>query len=98
MPGCSLRGRGVLPRLVVALPVTTMQCIKNPQACTACSIQDLQHVWDTIVGFGNTFHAIPELASHRDEVVVGIDYKEGADLFIKPQSRHDLSDPASAHS
>ena len=48
-----LNGRNVLPSLVVARTVLAMQCIENTKPCYPRNIQDLQHMRNAIVRFGN---------------------------------------------
>src|SRR6516225_1974088 len=58
-PGCLLDGSNVLPGLVVALTVSMMQRIENAQPRLPRSIQDLQHVRNTIIRFCDSLQAVP---------------------------------------
>src|SRR5262249_33381592 len=90
-PGCLLDGSNVLPGLVVALTVPMMQRIENAQPCLPRSIQDLQHVRNTIIRFCDSLQAVPYLASFGNEVVVRIDHQESsALLFICPRHGNSL--------
>jgi hypothetical protein len=40
----------------------------------ARGVEDLQHVRNAVVRFGNSFDAGPDLSALGNEVVVGIDY------------------------
>src|SRR5215831_4345143 len=81
-PGCLLDGSDVLPGLVVALTVPMMQRIENAQPGLPRSIQDLQHVRNTIIRLCDSLQAVPELASFGNEVVVRIDHQECGDLLV----------------
>src|SRR5262249_43100447 len=81
-PGCLLDGSNVLPGLVVALTVSMMQRIENALPCLPRSIQDLQHVRNTIIRFCDSLQAVPYLASFGNEVVVRIDHQECSDLLV----------------
>src|SRR5262245_35419846 len=82
-PPCRLlNGSDVLPGLVVARPVAMVQGIEYPKLRLPCRIEDLQHVRNAIVRFGDRANAVPELAALGNEVVVGIDYQEPGDLLV----------------
>jgi hypothetical protein len=81
-PGCLLDGRYVLPSLVVAWTVATMQRIEDAKLRLPRSIQDLQHMRNTIICFCNRLQAIPYFASLGNEIVVRIDEEKCSDLFI----------------
>src|SRR5262245_10352740 len=73
--GGLLRRRDVLPGLVVARAVSTMQRVEDAKPGCPRGIQDPQHVRHAVVFLRNTFQAIPELASFGDEIVVWIDHE-----------------------
>jgi hypothetical protein len=81
-PRCLLDGRNVFPGLVVAWTVTMMQRIENAKRGLPRSIQDLQHMRNTIIGFCNSLQAIPKFASLENEIVIRIDHKKCSDLFV----------------
>src|SRR5262249_42061640 len=58
-PGRLLDGSKVLPGLVVARTVPMMQRIENAQPRLPRCIQDLQHVRNTIIRFGDRLQAVP---------------------------------------
>src|SRR5262249_49276850 len=58
-PGCLLDRRYVLPGLVVARTVAMMDGIENPELRLPRSMQDLQHMRNTIICFCHTLHALP---------------------------------------
>jgi hypothetical protein len=68
-----------------------MERIKNAQACDARRVQNLQHVRNTVVRFGDALDASPELATLGNEVVVGIDHQKGSDILVVRESRHAVS-------
>src|SRR4051794_22336319 len=68
--------RDVRPVLVVAGPVPMMQGVEDLNVGVARRPQDLTHVLDAAVGFGNSFQAVPYLAALGDEVVVRIDHDQ----------------------
>ena len=90
-PRCPLDRCNILPGLLVARTVSMMQRIENAKFRLPRSIQDLQHVSNTIIGFGYVLQAIPYLAALGNEVVVGIDHKKCSDFLLVGHS-HTLSD------
>src|SRR5262245_61833381 len=84
-PGCLLNRRNVLPGLVIARAVLTMQRIKYAEPRLPCGIQNLQHMRDTIICFCNSLQAIPYFASLGNEIIVWIDDKKRCDFFIELQ-------------
>ncbi len=81
-PRCLLDRRNVLPTLVVAWTVSTMQRIKDAKLRLPRRIQDLQHMRNTTVLFCNRLQAIPYLASLGNEIVVRIDHQKCGELFV----------------
>jgi hypothetical protein len=57
----------------------------------ARSVQDLQHMRNTIFCFCNNLQAILYFASLGNEIVVRIDDEKCSDLFVKIQIFHVLS-------
>src|SRR5262249_17780654 len=92
-PGRLLRGRGVLPGLVVAGTLSMMQRVEDAKISLPRPVQDRQHVGHAVVRFGHGPHAIPELPALGDEVVVRIDDDERRDVLFICQCRHAPSDP-----
>src|SRR5436190_12620412 len=74
--------RNVLPGLVVARTVTTMQRIEDAKLRPPRGIQDLPHVWNTFVSFGNALQAIPYFAAIGNEIIVGIDDHQRSDRLL----------------
>src|SRR5215510_16579192 len=58
-PGCLLDGGKVLPGLVVAGAVSMMQRIEDAELRLPRRIEDLQHVWNTVIRFCDGLQAIP---------------------------------------
>src|SRR5262245_63878149 len=77
-----LHRRDVLPELVVTWTVSMMQCIEHAQARVPRRVQDLQHMRDAVVGFGNLLNAIPKLPALGDEVVVRVDHEKRGDRLL----------------
>src|SRR5215470_9612503 len=86
-----LNRSNVLPSLVVARTVSTMQRIEDAKFRPARSIQDLQHIRHTTICFGHTPQAIPYFASLGNEIVVRINDEKRSDLFVKLQICHVFS-------
>src|SRR5262249_35053602 len=82
LPSCLLNWRNVFPRLIVARTVAVMHGVEDPKFRLARGIQDLQHVWNAVVRFGDGFDAWPDLAALGNEIVVWIDYQKGSDLLF----------------
>ena len=59
-----------------------MQRIENAKLRIPSSIQNLQHVRNTLIRFRNSFQAIPYLASLGDEIVVRVDNEKPSNLFF----------------
>src|SRR5271166_2514522 len=74
-----LNRRDVLPRLVVARAVAAMQRVENPDIGRAGGVEDLAHVRDTLVGFGDGLQAVPNFAALGNEIVVRIDHEEAGE-------------------
>src|SRR5215470_2857783 len=68
-----------------------MQGVEHRNSSFTRSAQDLQHMRNTFIGFGNCFYAIPDLASLGNEIVVWIDQDQCSDLFLVSHSRHPVS-------
>src|SRR6516225_1926942 len=97
-PSRFLYRRNVLPGLVVAWTVSVMQRIENTQTRLPRSIQDLQHMWNTIICFCNSAQAIPHFASLGNEIVIRVDHKKCSDLLVIRHVCHAPSHPyAVAH-
>jgi hypothetical protein len=71
LPRSPLYGRDVFPSLVVARAVAMMHGIEDAKLRLPCGVQDLQHIGNAIICFGNRLDAGPELAVLGDEVVYG---------------------------
>src|ERR1043166_31541 len=82
-PSPLLNRRHVLPSLVIAGTETTMQWVENSKLCGARSIQDVQHVGNTIIRFRNRLQVRPEFAALGNKIVVRIDDEKSRDLFVK---------------
>src|SRR5262245_7769034 len=67
-----LNGRDVLPGLVITRTVSVMQRIEHAQSALPRRVQDLHHMRDAVVRFSDRLHAIPQLATLGDEVVVRV--------------------------
>jgi hypothetical protein len=87
-PGSLLDGRDILPRLVVAGTVATMQRIENTKFRRARCIQDLEHIGNTIIRFGHSLQVRPEFATFGNEIVVRINDEKCSDFSDKLQIRH----------
>ncbi len=87
-PGCLLNGRNILPSLVVAFSVSMIQPIENAEFRLPSSIQDLQHMRNTIASFCNSLQAIPYFASLGNEIVIWVDQQKCGDLFVELQICH----------
>src|SRR5215470_14140084 len=72
LPASLLNRRDVRPSFVVAGTVAMMQRIKDAQPCPPCRSQNLQHMRNTIVSFGDNSDTIPDLTALRNEIVVRI--------------------------
>ncbi|BCO50046.1 hypothetical protein MINTM003_04870 [Mycobacterium paraintracellulare] len=75
-PGGPLHRRDVLPRFVVARPVTAMQGIKDAEVRAARRVEHLLHVGDAAIAFDDAFQPVPHLPVRGNEVVVGVDHQE----------------------
>src|SRR6516165_3923250 len=73
LPRASLNRRNVGPRFVVAGTIPMVHGIEDAKLHCARGIQDLQHVGNAVVCFGDSFDEGPDLAALGNEVVVGID-------------------------
>jgi len=62
-PRRPLNRRNVGPGLIVAWTVSMMHCKENPQCRLPRSIEDLLHMRNAVVRFGNSFDARPDLAA-----------------------------------
>ncbi len=68
-----------------------MQRIEDAKLSLPRSVQDLQHMRNTIFCFCNNLRAILYFASLGNEIVVRIDDEKCSDLFVKIQIFHVLS-------
>src|SRR5690348_16250833 len=82
-PSCFLDGRNVFPCLVVALAVAMVQGIEDAKLRPPRSVQDLQHMRNTSVCFGDRLQTVPDFAALRNEIVVGVNDDECGDLFCE---------------
>jgi hypothetical protein len=85
-----LNGRNVLPRLVVARTVAMMHGIENRQLRLAGGVEDLQHMSNAVIRFGDSPNAGPDLAALGNEVVVRIDHKKRRELLFMRCCCHDF--------
>src|SRR5262249_6286027 len=92
-----LHRSNVRPGLVVAWTVSTMHCIEDAQSRAPRRVQDLQHMRDAVVGFGNLLYAIPELSALGDEVVVRVDHEKCGDRLLVRQCAHDSVSSLTGH-
>src|SRR5574341_1508537 len=90
-----LDGRNVLPSLVVAWAVSVMHYIEDAKLRPSRSIQDFQHMGNTMIRLCNIFNAVPYFASLGNEIVVRVDDEKCGDLFVTLQICHVLSSYAS---
>jgi hypothetical protein len=65
-----------------------MQRIENAKPCLPRCVHDLQHVRNTVIGFGYALNTIPYLAAFGNEIVVGIDYEKCGGLFVILHTRY----------
>src|SRR5262245_60492522 len=63
LPRCLLNGGNVFPSLVVSRPVSTVRHIEDAKLRLARRVQNLQHMWNAVIRFGNSANAVPYLAS-----------------------------------
>ena len=75
-------GRNVLPRLIVARAVAMMHRIEDAELYPSRGVENLQHVGNAVVGFGDGLDARPDLAAFGNEVVVGIDHQQRGDVLV----------------
>src|SRR5437762_14331329 len=59
-----------------------MQRIENAKLGLPRGIEDLQHIRNTVVRFGNALQAIPYFASLRNEVVIWIDRQKCSEFLV----------------
>src|SRR5208337_2070947 len=81
----------VLLGLIIAWMVSTMQRVENAKLRLPRSIQDLQHMKNTVIRFCDAPNSVPYLATFRNEIVIGIDHKKCSDLLFICQVCHALS-------
>ena len=67
-----------------------MQCIEDLKLLLR-GIQDLQHMRNAVIRFGNRPNAVPYFVSYGNEVVIRIDHQKGSDLFFIRRFFHVLS-------
>jgi hypothetical protein len=65
-----------------------MHGIEDPKLSLPRGIQDLLHVRNAVIRFGNSFDAWPNLAALGNEVVVRIDHQKRSELCIVCHRRH----------
>src|SRR5262249_11194229 len=63
-----LNRRNVFPSLVVARTVAMMHGVEDPEVGRPRGMQDLQHMRNAVIRFGNGPDAAPYIAAFRDEV------------------------------
>src|SRR5215471_10635807 len=86
-----LHRRDVLPGLVVTGTVATMRRVEDAYSRAPRRIQNLQHMRDAVVRFGDLLHAVPKLSALGDEVVVRVDHEKRRDRPFVRQDAHDAS-------
>jgi hypothetical protein len=59
-----------------------MQRVEDPEVGPPSGVEDLSHVRNAPVGFGNAPKAIPEFSAFGDEVVVGIDHHQAGEALV----------------
>ena len=74
-PSGLLNGRNVLPSLVVARTVASMERIEHAQLRVPRRTEDRGHVRNAVIGFCHTLQALPDLAALGDEIVIGVDHQ-----------------------
>src|SRR3954470_7755991 len=79
VPRSFLDGCDVLPGLVVAGTVPTVQRVEHPNVGRTRLVAPLLHVRDAAVGFGDSLQPVPHLAALGDEVVVRVDHHKSRD-------------------
>src|SRR5215510_15371589 len=87
-PRCSLYGRNVLPRLIVARTIAVMHRIEDSELRLPCRIQDLQHMWNTVIRLGDSLDARPNLSTLGNEVVIRIDHQKCGDALLVCRGVH----------
>src|SRR5215471_18665791 len=90
LPRCLLNRRDVVPGLIVTRTVAMMHRVKHTKPGLPRRIQDVQHVRNTVVRFGNALHAGPYLTPLGKEVVIRIDYQERRKVPLVRQPFHGL--------
>ena len=91
-PCCFLNRRQILPRLVVARPIAPVQRVENANAGSPRGIEDLTHVRNAPVGFGDTLQAIPYFPALGNVIVVRVDHNKSGDLVVVSQFCQGLRD------
>src|SRR3954451_25003185 len=82
MPCRFLSWDNVLPGFVIARAIPMMESVEDAQLRFTGSNQNLMHVRDAPVRFGDILQSIPYLTSFRDKVVIGVDHKERGKFFL----------------
>ena len=59
-----------------------MQRVENADVCLSCGIEDLTHVRNALVCFGNTLQPIPYLAALGNEIVVWINNNKTGEVLL----------------
>ncbi len=82
IPGCLLDWRHILPCFVVAGAISPMERIEHSDSRPPSSVENLHHVGNTLVRFGDALQTVPHLAALGDQIVVGIDDDKCGDLLF----------------
>ena len=88
-----LNGRYVLPSLVVARTVSTMQRIEDAKLRLPRGIEDLLHMRNAVIRFRNGPDAVPYFTSLGNEIVIRIDHEKCGDLLVIGHFCHAASHP-----
>ena len=68
-----------------------MESIENADVRLSRSIEDLEHMSNTLVRFCNTLQTIPYFATLGNEVVIWVDHNKCSELFVISHWSHPLS-------
>src|SRR5437868_4935813 len=74
-PCCPLDWGYIFPTLVISRTITMMHCIKHSQSGFASCRQYTEHIGNTMIRFCDAFQSVPNLATFRDEIVVGVNHQ-----------------------
>src|SRR5262249_16239009 len=75
-PGGLLYGRDVLPRLVVARTVPSVQRVEDAEPRLPRRLQNLQHVLNAVIGFRDRADPSPAFAALGNKIVIRVDQQE----------------------